>query len=238
MIERGMRLAACATLALAAAWIGLRLHASHADRGSGGIAVPVGEASAPTASDVADQPALPAPSKIPEHLPDFSLKSVDGKLTSVHSWDGQSLVINFWATWCAPCRQEIPLLEGLSSEWAGRGVTFVGIAVDHPDQVKSFAQELKIPYALLVGEQDALDVATRFGVETPVFPFTVFTDRRGEVVALYVGELHRAQADLILSTVQDLDRDRVALQQARRSITDGLHALAAPPNSAGKAHNS
>ncbi len=103
----------------------------------------------------------------------------------------------------------------------------IGIAVDHRDSVMAYADELKIAYPLLIGEQDALDAAAAFGVESPAFPFTVFTDRRGEVVALYVGELHQAQADLILSQVQDLDRDRIALPQARRAISEGLRALGA-----------
>jgi len=72
-----------------------------------------------------------------------------------------------------------------------------------------------------------LDAAAAFGVDSPVLPFTVFTDRRGEVVALYMGELHQAQADLILSQVQDLNRDRIALPQARRTISEGLRALGA-----------
>ncbi len=89
----------------------------------------------------------------------------------------------------------------------------------------------KSGYPLLIGEQDALEAAAAFGVESPAFPFTVFTDRRGEVVALYVGELHQAQADLILSRVQDLDRDRIALPQARRTISEGLRALLAAASS-------
>jgi hypothetical protein len=106
-------------------------------------------------------------------------------------------------------------------------VTVIGIAVDHRDAVLAYADELKIAYPLLIGEQDALDVAAAFGVESPVFPFTVFTDRRGEVVALYMGELHQSVANLILSVVQNLNQDRVALPEARRTISEGLNALRA-----------
>ena len=77
-----------------------------------------------------------------------------------------------------------------------------------------------MPIPLLVGEQDALDAAAALGVASPVFPFTVFTDARGEVVALYMGELHQAQADLILSRVQNLDQDQLALPEARRDIAE------------------
>jgi hypothetical protein len=77
-------------------------------------------------------------------------------------------------------------------------------------------------YPVLVGEQDAMDVAAKFGMDAPAFPFTVFTDRRGEVVALFVGELHRPQVDFILSEVQNLNQDRLQLSEARRAIAEGL----------------
>src|SRR6202040_3026711 len=123
------------------------------------------------------------------------------------------------------------MLEGLHAEWAGRAFSVVAVAVDHRDKVLEFADRFKIGYPLLIGEQDALDAAAAFGVETPVFPFTVFTDRRGEVVTLFIGELHRPQADLILSEVQNLNKDLVELAAARRAIAEGLRALA--PKNAG-----
>ena len=132
---------------------------------------------------------------VPTRLPDFALNDLAGKPIPISAWNGKSLVINFWATWCAPCRREVPLLKSLASEWAGRGLMVVGIAVDYKDKVQEFAGRFKIDYPLLIGEQDALDVAAKFGMDSPAFPFTVFTDRRGEVVALFVGELHRPQAD-------------------------------------------
>jgi thiol-disulfide isomerase/thioredoxin len=203
-----------------------------------GVPVPAGEASSPTRSDlahadatdtidgVAADDALP-PSRIPDRLPQFSLANSAGKATSIASFGDKSLIINFWATWCAPCRREIPLLEALHAEWAPRGVSVVGIAVDYRDKVLEFADRFKIGYPLLIGEQDALDAAAAFGVQSPVFPFTVFTDRRGEVVALFVGELHRPQAELILSKVQELNSDRLQLSAARQAIAEGLSALKA-----------
>jgi thiol-disulfide isomerase/thioredoxin len=198
-----------------------------------GIPVPAGEASPPNPSDLTREDAasggpaagvMPA-AKIPERLPQFTLENRAGKPTSIGSFADRSLVINFWATWCAPCRSEIPLLEALNSEWAGRGVTVVGIAVDYRDKVLEFAERLKMDYPLLMGEQDALDVATAFGLTEPVFPFTVFTDRRGEVVALFIGELHRPQAELILAQVQDLNQNLVQLPAAQRAIAEGLRGL-------------
>jgi thiol-disulfide isomerase/thioredoxin len=191
------------------------------------IRVAAGEAGAPNSDDFADESpraSIPPP-KIPDRLPQFSLADRSGKSTPIASFAGKSLIINFWATWCAPCRSEIPLLETLQAEWAGRGTSVVGIAVDHRDEVLEFADRFKIGYPLLIGEQDALDAAASFGVASPVFPFTVFTDRRGEVVALFIGELHQPQAELILSQVQQLNAGQIELPAARRAITAGLGAL-------------
>jgi thiol-disulfide isomerase/thioredoxin len=228
---RAGRAAGAALLVATAAWAGFRLYAGRtparatADSArvaaaAGALRVPVGEASPPSAGDLSSADIV-----IPDRLPTFTLSDRNGKATPIAAWRGKSLVINFWATWCAPCRREIPLLESLYTEWAGRNVEVVGIAVDYREKVAAFANQLKIPYPLLVGEQDALDVAGQFGVDSPVFPFTVFTDQRGEVVALYVGELHRPQADLILGVVRKLDADQVELPEARRSIAAGLEAL-------------
>jgi thiol-disulfide isomerase/thioredoxin len=190
------------------------------------VRVAAGEASAPAPSDMMDPlSAVPPLRKVPDHLPQFSLQDRAGKPTSITSFEGKSLIINFWATWCAPCRSEIPLLEALGAEWAARGMSVVGVAVDHREQVLEFADRLKIGYPLLIGEQDALDAAAALGVESPVFPFTVFTDRRGQVVALFIGELHRPQAELILGQVQSLNKDLVKLPEARRAIEVGLSAL-------------
>jgi len=208
--------------------VGLRVKARAPHVGT--MRVAAGEASPPVSGDAEafDGPPSPPPPAVPDRLPAFSLADRTGKSVPIATWRDKSLIINFWATWCAPCRREIPLLESLHREWSTRGVEVVGIAVDHPDQVAAYADEMKIAYPLLIGEQDALDVATSLGFASPVFPFTVFTDRRGEVVTLYVGELHRAQADLILSVVQGLDQNRVPLPEARRRIAAGLQSLAPP----------
>jgi len=220
MNDRALRVAVTASLVLVSIWAGARLYVTRTSEH--GQAVPGVEASAPNAQPPDE--GWPHPI-IPARLPVFSLSDLQGLPTPIMRWSGKSLVINFWATWCAPCRREIPLLQTLASEWAGRDVTVVGIAVDYRDKVQDFAREFKIDYPLLIGEQDAVDVAAKFGMDSPAFPFTVFTDRRGEVVALFVGELHRPQADLILSVVQTLNQDLVQLPEAKRSIADGLAAI-------------
>ncbi len=220
MNDRALRVAVAASVVLVLIWAGARLYVTRTSEPA--QAAPGAQASVPNPG--APDEEWPHPI-IPARLPAFSLSDLAGRPTPIMRWSGKSLVINFWATWCAPCRREIPLLQTLAAEWAGRDFTVVGIAVDYRDKVQDFAREFKVDYPLLIGEQDALDVAAKFGMESPAFPFTVFTDRRGEVVALFVGELHRQQADLILSVVQTLNQNLVQLPEAKRSIADGLAAL-------------
>jgi thiol-disulfide isomerase/thioredoxin len=225
MKTSGLRYLMGASVVLLGIWAGLKFHSVHRVS-EATVAVPAGVASAPDPNENAAMEAAAHP-VVPARLPDFSLTDMSGKSTSIAAWSGRSLVINFWATWCAPCRREIPLLKTLSADWAGRDLTVIGVAVDYADKVRQFAEQFKIDYPVLIGEQDALEVAAKFGMASPAFPFTVFTDRRGEVVALFVGELHRPQADFILSEVQSLNQERIALPEARRAIAAGLEAMAA-----------
>jgi thiol-disulfide isomerase/thioredoxin len=224
MSDSALRLTGAALAVVLGCWAGAKLYASrHPAPMTGVITIPAGQASAPNPSDLAS-PESP-PIQIPDRLPAFALADRDGKVTAIQSFAGKSLIINFWATWCAPCRSEIPLLQSLHREWAARNVSVVGVAVDLRDKVLEFADRFKIAYPLLIGEQDALDAAAALGAPSPVFPFTVFTDRQGEVVALFVGELHRPQAELILAQVEGLNRGQIQLVAARRAIADGLSAL-------------
>jgi peroxiredoxin len=221
-------------VAATAGWSAGRIYSWHrAAAAQAASAVPAASAAPATLavqpeSDASPEQAYLTPAAtIPARLPSFTLEDQDGKPTPIGTWGGKSLILNFWATWCAPCRREIPLLEALNKEWLSRDFAVIGIAVDHRDQVRQFAAQLGIRYPLLVGEQEALDVASSLGLDSPVFPFTVFTDRRGRVVTVFVGELHRPQADLILTTVQRLNRDQVELTAAQRTIADGLGELEA-----------
>jgi peroxiredoxin len=236
MKMRNLRLAGASLLVPLGIWAGFSVYTSHAPGRSGqtdamtGVRVPLGAAS-PTVVSAAGPPDgdTPKPPRIPERLPDFSLADRTGKATSIASWRGKSLIINFWATWCAPCRHEIPLLLALDSEWRDRDVEVVGIAVDRREKVLAYADKFKITYPLLIGEDDALDVVTAFGVESPGFPFSVFTDRQGDVVTLYLGELHRDQADFILKVVQRLNQNQVPLAEARRSIAEYFRVMGHGP---------
>src|SRR5690349_3323922 len=90
--------------------------------------------------------AEPPPSAVPATLPDFTLADLDGKRRSILEWPGKSMVVNFWATWCAPCRREIPLLLELQKQHGSEGFQVVGVAVDFRDDVLKYVKEIGIDY--------------------------------------------------------------------------------------------
>ena len=161
-----------------------------------------------------------------EVLPEVTLADRDGQLRSLSDWPNRALIINFWATWCAPCRREIPLLQQVQRERGGDGFQVIGIAVDFRDKVLAYADEMSIEYPLLICEQEALDAAAAFGLDAIGFPFTVFTDRSHRVVAAHLGELEPAEAEVILAAVEGVDAGRLTPRQARADIETALARLA------------
>jgi thiol-disulfide isomerase/thioredoxin len=162
---------------------------------------------------------------IPMVLPQLALPDAKGVMHRLSDWQGHPLLVNFWATWCEPCRREIPLLIKLQHERASRGLAIVGIAIDFRAAVVTYAAAAGITYPLLIGEDAGLKSVDAFGMEL-VFPFSVFADRTGRVVAVKVGELHQDEADFILDRVDDVDRGTLTLAIAREQIAAHLRSLA------------
>jgi thiol-disulfide isomerase/thioredoxin len=174
----------------------------------------------PDSADPTDQPP-----PVPDSIPDLRLPDLAGQSRSLRSFGSRPLIINFWATWCAPCRREIPLLRELRQRYRADRLEVVGIAIDFAAAVRDYLRTMPIDYPLLIGEQDGLTAAEQFGMRT-VLPFSVFTDAQGRIVALKVGELHIEEADFILGEIRSLDRGRIDLAAARGEIADRLRQLA------------
>lgn len=121
------------------------------------------------------------------------LPDVNGLETPFDDITGKVTVVNFWATWCAPCRDEIPDFIKLQSEYRGRGVRFVGIAAEKPDKVPVFARELGINYTILIGEYAAMELARKLGDKAGALPFTVVIDANRKLLHRELGVLKPAR---------------------------------------------
>ncbi len=152
---------------------------------------------------------------MPTELPEFTLVDREGEPRSIHSWSGKSLIVNFWATWCAPCRREIPLLKRIQEEHAAEGFQVVGIAVDFREDVLKYADEIGINYPLLIGEQDALDAVNKFGISAAGFPFTVFTDAKARIVLTHLGEVTEEESTILLDVVRRVNDGELTPEEAR-----------------------
>ncbi len=116
-----------------------------------------------------------------------------GQPQSLGRYQGEIIVLNFWATWCAPCREEMPAFQRLQGRFAGRGVQFVGLANDDPAKVARFAADLGVHYPLWTGGPEVDELARRLGERQGALPFTVLIDRSGNVVAQKVGAYSEAE---------------------------------------------
>jgi thiol-disulfide isomerase/thioredoxin len=188
--------------------------------------------SAPPAAPRTDTPATSSGHPAPETLPDISLPDSNGTPHRLSDWAGRPLVVNFWATWCEPCRREIPLLEELRRKNSRNDFEIVGIAIDHRDSVEKYIRDMKIDYPVLVGEKGGLEAAAAFGME-PVLPFSVFADSQGRIVTLKIGELHRDEATFILARLADIGAGRLTLPTARDQIEGAMRRLAVSRAAAG-----
>lgn len=163
-----------------------------------------------------EAPAMPEPAQLEvvSH-PSFKLPDMEGVNRELSEWDGKHRVLNFWATWCAPCRREIPLLKAFQDEHGENGIQVLGIAVDYPEEVVAYAEQAEFNYPIVIGQQDAMAVAESSGIEFIGMPFTMFVARSGEYVGAYIGELHQSHLDDAVTILTRLDKGEISVEEAR-----------------------
>ncbi len=172
--------------------------------------MPVRDAGAP--------PAAPAATPSPTEYPAFTLAGLDGAPRAFSEFDGRHRLLNFWATWCAPCRREIPLLKRFQADQGGDGILVIGIAVDFMEDVRAYAEAADFNYPILVGQEDAMDVAESSGLRFNAMPFTMIVSRDGQYLGAYLGELHERHLDDIAGILTRLDAGEISVDNAKGAL--------------------
>ncbi|MBI1285789.1 MAG: redoxin family protein [Thiobacillus sp.] len=116
---------------------------------------------------------------------------LQGNRQMLAQWRGQVLVLNFWASWCAPCRDEMPDFASLRAQYRPKGVEFVGIAIDNSANVTRFLEQHPVDYPVLIGEGAAHSLARQLGNPSGALPYTIVLGRDGAIVLSHLGRLPR-----------------------------------------------
>lgn len=143
------------------------------------------------------EPALPestvsSPTKVytqGEQVGNYTLPNLAGKTTRLAQWHGKAVILNFWATWCAPCRAEMPMLAQTQRKYRKDGLQVVGITMAQPQATMSFLNALDIRYPTLIGIDASPAPTTAFGDTAGLLPYSVLVDRSGHVMATKLGPL-------------------------------------------------
>jgi peroxiredoxin len=120
-----------------------------------------------------------------------TLPDENGKQQAISQWKGKVIVLNFWATWCPPCREEMPELSTLNTEWKDKNVVVLGIALDEISLIKEFNDENKISYPLLAAEDNGANLAFSLGNDKSALPYTVIIKPDGSIANTYFGRISK-----------------------------------------------
>ena len=154
---------------------------------------------------MSDEQSLPAimPETISDVIgtqrPEFAMQDIENKLRNIKEWDGKVVLVNFWATWCPPCKKEIPVFMELQKEYQDKGFQIVGIAIDDEEAVKDYADTMGMNYPIIAAELEAMDLSRRLGNRVNALPFSAFIDRNGKIALTKAGELTKAETEDIIN---------------------------------------
>ena len=130
---------------------------------------------------------------------DFSLHDVEGVKRSLKEWRGKVIVLNFWATWCPPCREEIPLFIDLQKKHAAGNLQVIGIAIDNRTAVLAYRQSVGMNYPTLLGNDASMQLGADYGNRSGALPYTVIIDRHGVIVVRKLGAFSRTELEGLIT---------------------------------------
>ena len=170
-----------------------------------------------TESNNQDPEATVTQEKVSERnfLGEFELIDLNNVMTHSSIWNGQYKLINFWATWCAPCRREIPLLNNTQKEYQDMSVQIIGIAVDVLDDVIAYSEETPFEYPVLVGEEEAIAIAENANIEFIGLPFTMLVDDQNEIIKTHLGEIKEHHIDMLTEVIRGMQRGKISVEEAK-----------------------
>lgn len=149
-------------------------------------------------------------------MPDLVLPDPDGQQHALSQWQGQRLLVNFWATWCGPCREEMPRLRRAQAIRNADKVQIIGIAVDRVEAVRKWLQQHPTGYPVLIDDPQQLVASTAFGNPRGVLPYSVLIGRDGRVRDSHFGILDQARLTRWLGTAPKRHQNEQKLNSARR----------------------
>ena len=130
--------------------------------------------------------------------PEFAALDLKGEMRNIKEWDGELIVLNFWATWCPPCLKEIPEFIELQQAYGDQGLQFIGIAIDEEDAVREYVERIGMNYPSLVVQDEGVMLAKRYGNGIGALPYTVIINRDGEISYTIRGELSKMRAEELI----------------------------------------
>jgi thiol-disulfide isomerase/thioredoxin len=149
------------------------------------------------ATSSATDPATASPI-IGQMRPEFAMRDIEGNIRNIKDWDGQVVLLNFWATWCPPCLREIPDFIEVQHELADHDFQIIGIAVDNETDVRDFASEMAMNYPVMAGEMEAIELSQKYGNDIGGLPFSAIINKNGKITHTITGELSKDRLVTIL----------------------------------------
>ena len=145
---------------------------------------------------------VPAKNGAVQQLTTLSLNDSHGKQQKLSQWQGKFLLVNFWATWCTPCVQEMPELSELQKELSNGNIQFIGLGIDSPSNIVEFTKKYQISYPLFAAGMEGTELSRQLGNQAGGLPFTVLISPDGTLLKSYLGRLNSVQlrSDIIKLT--------------------------------------